>query len=104
MAILKTAPAGSQVLDLGAARAARVEARAAAGEPLQLVKLDAGYVEVSPEFDVLCAEDFASGRMRAGLAKLLADPADIDALIEGGLSKDDLESLVEFVSGKSLGE
>lgn len=102
MSILDKAPAGAEVLDLGAARAARAEARV--GKPLPVIKLTAGYVEVSPEMDVLSADDFSAGRIKEGLAKLLADPADVDVLVEGGVSKDDLEQIVQFVTGQSLGE
>jgi hypothetical protein len=35
---------------------------------------------------------------------LLADPADIDVITEGGLSKDDVEAIVTFITGVSLGE
>lgn len=104
MAILKDAPEGAKVLDLAAARAARDEARAKAGETSAVIKLEAGFVEVKPEIDVLCAEDFKEGRIRLGLAKLLADPDDIDALVERGLSQGDLEAIVTFVTGVSLGE
>lgn len=102
MAILKSAPAGAQVLDLGAARVARAEARQ--GQPLPVIKLGAGFVQVSPEMDVLSADDFAAGRIREGLSKLLADPTDVDELVKGGVSKDDLEAIVQFVTGVSLGE
>lgn len=102
MSILSAAPEGAEVLDLGAARVARAEARQ--GKPLPVIKLSAGYVEVSPEMDVLSADDFAAGRIRDGLAKLLADPADIDELVKGGVSKDDLEQIVQFVTANSLGE
>ena len=104
MAVLKVAPVGAQVLDLVANRAARAEARAAAGEGLPVVHLDAGYVEVKAEVDLLSAEDFSKGEYRAGLAKLLADPADIDVLIAEGLSAADIEALTEFVTGDTLGE
>ena len=102
MSILKTAPEGAEVLDLGAARVARAEARQ--GKPLPVIKLSAGFVEVSAEMDVMSADDFAAGRIREGLAKLLADPTDVDELVKGGISKDDLEQIVQFVTGKSLGE
>jgi hypothetical protein len=102
MAILKSAPEGSQVLDLNAARVARAEARAGKSNPV--VKLAAGFVELSPEVDVIAAEELSAGHFRAGLGKLLVDPADIDVLLEGGLSKDDLESLVGFITGLNLGE
>lgn len=102
MAILKKAPDGANVLDLGAARVARAEARV--GQPLQVIKLGAGFVQVAPEMDVLSADDFAAGHIREGLSKLLADPADVDELVKGGVSKDDLEAIVQFVTGVSLGE
>lgn len=100
MAVLKSAPEGANVLDLGAARAARAEAR----KDSSFIKLSAGYVELKPELDVLCAEDFAASRISSGLARVVADPADVAALVEGGLTKDDLESIVAFVTGASLGE
>lgn len=102
MSILREAPEGSEILDLGAARAARAEARQ--GKPLPVIKLSAGFVEVSPEMDVMSADDFAAGHIKDGLAKLLADPADVDELVAGGISKDDLEAIVQFVTGNSLGE
>jgi hypothetical protein len=104
MAILETAPDGAQILDLGAARAARAEARTAAGDPNPVIKLTAGFVEVTPEVDVLSAEDFAAGQIRSGLSKLLIDPADVDELVKGGLSAEDLEQIVTFITGKRLGE
>lgn len=104
MAILSSAPEGAEVLDLDAARAARAEARAAAGKGLPLIKVSAGYVEAKPEIDLECAEDFLAGRFRDGLAKLLADPADVDALWAGGLSRADLDTIGEFVNGATSGE
>lgn len=104
MAILASAPEGAKVLDLDAARAARAEARAAAGEANPLLKIDAGYIEVRPEVDLLCAEDFTAGRISDGLTKLLADPADAPVLLAHGLSQQDLEQIVSFVTGVSLGE
>jgi hypothetical protein len=104
MAILNTAPEGANVLDLGAARAARAEVRAASGQSVPLIKIDAGFIEVRPEIDLLCAEDFVAGKFHEGLAKLLVDPADIDVLLADGLSKDDLEAITTFVTGTGLGE
>jgi hypothetical protein len=104
MAILKSAPEGANVLDLDAARVARAEARAAAGESLPLIKVAAGYVETKPEIDLTCADDFVAGRISAGLAKLLADPTDVASLLADGLSRDDLEAITTFVAGTSLGE
>lgn len=104
MAILSAAPEGARVLDLDAARAARAEARAAAGEGLPLIKVSAGFVEVRAEVDLTAAEDFLAGKFREGLALLLADPADIDAVLAGGLSKDDLDAIGTFITGASAGE
>lgn len=104
MAILTDAPSNAVVLDLGAARAARQEARAAAGEANPVIKLAAGFVEVRPEIDVLCAEEFTAGRIKEGLARMLADPADVDVLVDGGISKEDVSAIMEFISGVSLGE
>lgn len=102
MAILQTAPEGAEVIDIAAARAARAEVDATL--PPVLVKIDAGYVQLSREIDVLCADDFTDGHIRAGLAKILQDPADIDAIVSYGLSKDDLEQIVNYITGKTLGE
>lgn len=103
MAILSAAPEGARVLDLDAARAARAEARAAAGQALPMIKVAAGFVPVRAEIDIECVEDFTAGRFRSGIARLLADPADVDVLIDG-LTKDDLEIITKFVTGASLGE
>lgn len=104
MAILQNAPEGAKVLDLNAARVARAEARSAAGEANPVIKLEAGFIEVNPEVDVLSAEEFAAGRIREGLAKLLVDPSDIDALVEVGVSDGDLKAIMSFITGVSLGE
>jgi len=104
MSILTDAPEGAKVLDLGAARVARAEARAAAGDGVQVIKVDAGYVQVRPEMDLEAAEDFLAARFRAGLAKLLVDPADVDPLLAGGLSKGDLDAIGEFITGTTQGE
>jgi hypothetical protein len=103
MSILKKAPEGSQVLDLGAARAARAEARAAAGEGDSYIKLSAGYVQVLPEVPISVAVILETGDIKAGLAGLLADPADIDALLVE-LTSNDVEALVKFITGTPLGE
>lgn len=102
MTILTAAPDGAQVIDLVAARAAQAEIDATL--PPILLKLDVGYVELKREFDVLCAEDFTGGRFTTGLSKLLADPADIDAISAYGLTKDDLKQITAYISGKTLGE
>ena len=104
MSILTDAPEGAKVLDLGAARVARAEARAASGEGNPFIRLAAGYVEVKPEVDLESATDFMSGNLRGGLAKLLADHDDVDALMAGGISKADLDEIMQFVTGKPLGE
>jgi hypothetical protein len=103
MAILKEAPAGANVLDLGAARAARAEARAATGAVDPVIKLTAGFVPIKPEFDVTVAELLVGGKIREALAALLVDPADVDSLISEGISAQDLNAIVAFV-GASVGE
>ena len=102
MSISKKAPEGSQVLDLGAARTARAEARA--GQSAPVIKLSAGYVEIKAEMDVLVAEDLVNGKISSALSRLLADPADVDALMAEGITDEDLQSIVEFAAGKKLGE
>lgn len=102
MSILSEAPAGAEVIDLAAARAARAEVDAT--QPPVLLKIEAGYIQLKREVDVLCAEDFSEGHIRDGLSKLLEDPADIDELVKRGLSKADLEAIVNHVTGSTLGE
>ena len=104
MSILKQAPDGATVLDLGAARVARAEARAAAGSTGSFLKLTAGFVEVKPEFSLTVAMDFEAEKLREGLAGLLADPADVDVLLADGLTKEDLKAIGEFITGAPLGE
>lgn len=103
MTILKERPDGAQVLDLGAARAARAEARAAAGDVSPVLKLDAGYVAIRPEFPVSVAETLSAGKIRDALAALLVDADDVDILLEEGLTAQDLNAIVTFI-GASLGE
>jgi phage-related tail fiber protein len=103
MSILKKAPEGSEVLDLGAARVARAEARAAAGKGSSFIKLTVGYVEVKPEIPLAVADDLVNEKVRQGLAGLLADPEDIDALL-GELTQNDVQDLAAFIMGASLGE
>jgi phage-related tail fiber protein len=103
MSILKKAPTGSEVLDLGAARVARAEARAAAGKGASFIKLTVGYVEVKPEIPLAVADDLVNEKVRQGLAGLLADPDDIDALL-GELTQNDVQDLAAFIMGASLGE
>jgi hypothetical protein len=102
MTILKAAPEGAKVLDLGAERAARAEVRAAEGEGVPYVRLSVGYVEVKAEIPLAVA-DLIMVDTKAGLAGLLADPGDIDELY-GEITTGDLGALTEFITGKSLGE
>lgn len=104
MSILLEIPSGARSLDLGAARAARAEARAAAGEGNPFLKLSAGYVEVKSEFALTVAFAFKNEDLEGGLAGMLVDPADVDALLADGLSAQDLTEITKFVSGASLGE
>lgn len=104
MSILLEIPSGARALDLGAARVARAEARAAAGESNPFLKLSAGYVEVKPEFALTVAFAFKDGDLRAGLAGMLVDPSDVDALLADGISAADLEEITKFTSGVSVGE
>jgi len=104
MAILTEAPTGAQILDLGAARAARAEARTAAGEGNPYLKLAAGFVEVKPEFALATAFAFKDENIKGGLEGLLVDPSDVDAIIADGLTAQDLQEIAKFISGNSLGE
>lgn len=104
MAILSEVPTGSNVLDIGAARAARAEVRAAEGKSTSFVKLSAGFVEVRSEFALQTAFDFKAEDLRAGLAGLLVDPADVDVLLADGLTAQDLTEITKLVSGATLGE
>ena len=103
MSILKKAPEGAEVLDIAGARAARAEARAAAGVGARFIKLTAGFVEVNPEVVLAAAIDLQSERLREGLGALLVDPADVDVLVNE-LTSADLEALTEFITGATLGE
>jgi len=102
MTILKAAPEGAKVLDLGAERAARAEVRAADGDGVPYLRLSVGYVEVKAEIPLVVA-DLMLVDTKAGLAGLLADPGDIEDLY-GEITVGDLEALTEFITGKSLGE
>ena len=104
MTILKKVPEGAQVLDLGAARVARAEARAAEGKGSIFLKLAVGFVEVKPEFAVTVAFDFKDERIKEGLEGVLVDPADVDALFADGLTGQDMEAISQFIAGKPLGE
>ena len=102
MALTKKAPAGAKVFDLPAARSARAEARK--GEPAVVLKLSAGYVEIKPELDLMTVEDLLQGQFKSALVRLFVDPADADALLNEGISDDDLAAIFEFAAGKPLGE
>ncbi len=104
MSILKDAPQGAQVLDLPGARAARAEARAAAGAPAGYLHLAVGYVETKAEVPLSSLEDFDSGAIKAGLTALLADPADVGVVLEDGLTTDDLSAIMRFITGLDSGE
>ena len=103
MSILKKAPEGAEVLDLGAARVARAEARAAEGLGAKFLKISAGFIEVKVEIPVEVAFTLQSD-IKAGLEGMLVDPTDIDALLTDGLTAQDLEAMTALVTGKSLGE
>lgn len=103
MSIRDTAPEGAQVLDISAARAARAEARAEAGEETRWIKLTSGYVEVKPEVMLVVAIDLQSERLREGLSGLLVDPKDVDVLVNE-MTSADLGALTEFLAGATPGE
>ena len=98
------APEGAQVFDLEATRIARAEARALEGKGNPFLKLSVGYIEVNAEFALNVAFAFQDKDIRGGLASLLVDPEDVDALLNSGLTAQDLEEITKFVSGLSLGE
>ena len=104
MSILKAAPEGANVLDLAETRRTRAEIRAGKGEGAPFLKLAAGYVEVKPEIPLISAFLFQAEKIEEGLRAMLADPSDAQALLDDGLSADDLGELAKFVAGKSLGE
>lgn len=104
MTIRADIPDGARTLDLEASRAARAEARAAAGEANPYLKLAAGYVEVRPEVAVSVATDFQEGRVHAGLEGLVVDPADVNVLLLDGISVQDVTAILTFVTGLDAGE
>lgn len=104
MAILKDAPAGAQVFDLDAARAARAEARAASGAGNPFLKLAAGYVEAKAEVPLTAMDDFTAGNLSDGLAALVVDPADVQSLLADGLTTDDVAAILKFITGADSGE
>jgi hypothetical protein len=96
MAILKDAPEGAQVLDLNAARVARIE--------LSSKSLTAGYIETKAEVPLSAAFAINTGDITGALGQLLADPTDVDALIADGLTSGDIEAITIFIAGKPVGE
>jgi hypothetical protein len=104
MTILKKAPEGANVLDLEAGRLSRAEIRAGKGEGDPYLKLKAGYVRVKPEIPIVVAFLLEAEKIEEALKGLLVDPDDLDALLEDGLTKDDLEGISALITGKSLGE
>lgn len=103
MPIIDSVPDGADVLDLGSMRAARAEARAAAGKGKSFIKLSMGYVEVCSEIPISVLTDLLGEKIEEGLAGLLADPTDV-ALLLPELTANDLAALTTFITGKSLGE
>ena len=101
--ILAESPAGANVLDLGALRAARDEVRAREGVAVSVIKLSAGFVELAAEIPIEAAQAFDGGDYKGGLALMLKDPADVDALLSFGLTAQDIGELVKFL-GSTLGE
>ena len=104
MSILKKAPEGANVLDLEAGRLSRAEIRAGEGAGDPYLKLKAGYIQVKSEIPLIVAFMFQAEKIEEGLKGLLVDPADLDALLADGLTKEDLEAMTDLVTGKSLGE
>ena len=100
MAILSDAPKGADVLDLGAARAARAEARAS--DPY--IKLSAGYVQANAEVRIDSALKIDQGDVRGVLSALVIDPADVDVLLEDGLTAQDIQAIMQWITGFSVGE
>ncbi len=100
MSIRKDAPEGAQILDLGAARAARSEA----GQTNPFLKLTAGFVEVRTEVPLTAMDAFTAGNLTRGLTSLLADPADATVLLEDGLTTADVAAIIRFISGLDQGE
>jgi hypothetical protein len=104
MTIISELPKGAEVLDLEAARVARAEARSEQGLGKPFIKITAGYIEVQPEIPLEAAFKLGENDIRAGLSLILADPKDLDELLTAGVSAQDLEAIVNFVTGKPLGE
>lgn len=104
MAILSELPKGASVLDLDAARVARAEARSLDGKGNPFLKISAGFIEVKPEVALEAAFLFQEEKLREGLALLLIDADDVQPLLASGLTANDLEEIVRFISGANLGE
>jgi len=103
MALISSLPEGATVLDLAAERVARQEARAAQGLGDPYIKLEAGYVQVNAEVPLAAAFLLQDGKVKEGLALLLADTADVDVLWPI-LTAGDFESVINFITGKTPGE
>jgi hypothetical protein len=103
MAILRALPDNAVSFDLDAARVARAEARAAAGQGSQFIKVSAGYIEVKAEVPLEAAYLLQQENIKEGLGLVLTDPADVDVLWST-LSADDFKEIIEFISGKTVGE
>jgi hypothetical protein len=104
VSIRKDAPEGAHVLDLSAARAARAEARAAAGEGNPFLKLTVGYVEVKAEVPLAAMDFFTASDLTKGISALVADPEDVQTLLDDGLSTEDVTAILKFIGGTDQGE
>ena len=100
MAILSEAPKGAEILDLGAARAARAEARS--GQPY--IKLSAGYVPANAEVRIDTAFLIDQGDVKGTLACLVTDPDDVEALLKDGLTAQDIQAIMQWITGLTVGE
>jgi hypothetical protein len=86
MAILPDAPAGAVVLDLGLLA---LPARRLVWLPVRLPR-SSSWMLASLRFGLrltCCALRRLAGHIKEGLARLLADPADVEVLVDGGISE-----------------
>jgi hypothetical protein len=67
------------------------------------VKVSAGYIEVQPEIPLAAAYEMKAENFEEGLALMLVDPADAK-LLWPTLTAEDFDALINFVTGKTLGE
>lgn len=108
MAARQTKPAkpsgDDDTIDLDAARAARIEQRAAAGKGNPKVKLGGQVFEFRAELPIVAAELALDGKITEALALLLVDPGQADAFMAAGLSQYDVELLMDRLFGSTLGE